>query len=126
VRALQGLDALVLEMNHDLRMLLEGPYPWSLKQRVRSDRGHLSNAQGGKLLAQVVHAGLRHLVLAHLSEHNNTLRHARREAERVLTRFGSSASLAIASQARPLDPVALEPLVPAVPLRRARQLALFA
>ncbi len=126
VRALQGLDALVLEMNHDLRMLLEGPYPWSLKQRVRSDRGHLSNAQGGKLLAQVVHAGLRHLVLAHLSEHNNTLRHARREAERVLTRFGSSASLTIASQARPLDPVALEPLVPAVPLRRARQLALFA
>jgi len=126
VRALQDLDALVLEMNHDLGMLLDGPYPWSLKQRVRSDHGHLSNEQGAKLLSQVLHSGLRHLVLAHLSEHNNTPGRARREAEAVLSRFGTSTSLVLGSHSRPLDPVELEPCRPAVALRRARQLALFA
>jgi phosphoribosyl 1,2-cyclic phosphodiesterase len=125
IRALQGLDALVLEMNHDVRMLLEGPYPWSLKQRVRSGHGHLSNVQGAQLLEQVIHGGLRHLVLAHLSQHNNTERHARTAAEKVLTKFGSPAQLVIGSQARPLDPVLLEGSI-VTPLRRARQLALFA
>ncbi len=124
VRALQGLDALVLEMNHDVRMLIEGPYPWSLKQRIRGDRGHLSNEQGARLLQDVLHGGLRHLVLAHLSEHNNTEGHARRAAERVLEKHGSRARLCIGSQARALDPVLLEP-ARAVPLRKARQLALF-
>jgi phosphoribosyl 1,2-cyclic phosphodiesterase len=124
VRALQDLDALVLEMNHDVRMLVEGPYPWSLKHRIRGDRGHLSNEQGARLLQAVLHGGLRHLTLAHLSEHNNTERHARRAAERVLEKHGSCATLCIASQARALDPVLLEP-ARAVPLRRARQLALF-
>ena len=124
VRALQGLDALVLEMNHDVRMLIEGPYPWSLKQRIRSDRGHLSNEQGARLLQDVLHGGLRHLVLAHLSEHNNTEAHARRAAERVLEKHGSRARICIGSQLRALDPVLLEP-ARAVPLRKARQLALF-
>jgi phosphoribosyl 1,2-cyclic phosphodiesterase len=125
VRALQGLDALVLEMNHDVKMLLEGPYPWALKQRIRGGRGHLSNAQGAELLAQVLHPGLRHLALAHLSEHNNTESHARRAAEKVLAKFGSKARLVIGSQVSALDPVLLEP-AQATPLRRARQLALFA
>jgi len=124
VRALQGLDALVLEMNHDVRMLIEGPYPWSLKQRIRGDRGHLSNEQGARLLQDVLHGGLRHLVLAHLSEHNNTEAHARRAAERVLEKHGSRARMCIGSQVRALDPVLLEP-ARAVPLRKARQLALF-
>jgi phosphoribosyl 1,2-cyclic phosphodiesterase len=125
VRGLQGLDALFLEMNHDVRMLLEGPYPWSLKQRIRGGRGHLSNVQGAKLLAQVLHGGLRHLTLAHLSEHNNTESLARRAAEQVLQKFGSAAQLCIGSQFGPLDPVQLEP-ARVVPMRRARQLALFA
>jgi phosphoribosyl 1,2-cyclic phosphodiesterase len=124
VRALQDLDALVLEMNHDVRMLLEGPYPWSLKQRIRGGRGHLSNEQGARLLREVLHGGLRYLVLAHLSEHNNSERHARRAADAVLTKYGSRAQVCIGSQARALDPVLLEPEA-AVPLRRARQLALF-
>jgi phosphoribosyl 1,2-cyclic phosphodiesterase len=124
VRALQGLDALVLEMNHDVRMLVDGPYPWSLKQRIRGGRGHLSNAQGAELLAQLIHGGLRHLTLAHLSEHNNTPAHARRAAEAVLSRYGSGARLCIGKQSRALDPVLLEP-AGAVPMRRARQLALF-
>ena len=124
VRALQGLDALVLEMNHDVRMLIEGPYPWSLKQRIRGGRGHLSNDQGARLLQDVLHGGLRHLVLAHLSEHNNTESHARRAAERILTKHGSGARLRIGAQAHALDPVVLEP-ARAAPLRKARQLALF-
>jgi len=115
----------VLEMNHDLRMLAEGPYPWSLKQRIRSDRGHLSNEQGARLLQEILHGGLRHLVLAHLSEHNNTESHARRAAERVLEKHGTCTRLCIGSQSRALDPVLLEPSR-ALPLRRARQLALFA
>ena len=124
VRALQGLDALVLEMNHDVRMLLEGPYPWSLKQRIRGGLGHLSNDQGARLLQDVLHGGLRYLVLAHLSEHNNTESHARRAADRVLTRHGSGARLCLGAQGHALDPVVLEP-ARITPLRKARQLALF-
>src|SRR3989449_11604288 len=125
VCALHRLYALVLEMNHDLRMLAEGPYPWSLKQRIRSDRGHLSNEQGARLLQEILHGGLRHLVLAHLSEHNNTESHARRAAERVLEKHGACTRLCVGSQSRALDPVLLEPSR-RLPLRRARQPALFA
>ena len=124
VRALQGLDALVLEMNHDVRMLLEGPYPWSLKQRIRGDRGHLSNDQGARVLQETLHGGLRYLVLAHLSEHNNTERHARQAADRVLEKRGAGVRVCMGSQARALDPMLLEP-ARAAPLRKARQLALF-
>ena len=123
VRALQGLDAVVLEMNHDVRMLLEGPYPWPLKKRISGGRGHLSNKQGAELLAQLL--PVRHVTLAHLSEHNNTPSHARRAAEAVLSRFGGSTRLCVGSQSRALDPIDLQP-AQAIPLRRARQLALFA
>lgn len=121
--ALQGLDALVLEMNHDARMLLEGPYPFSLKRRIRSDLGHLSNAQGAQVLAQVLHPGLRHVVLAHLSEHNNTERCARTAVECVLERAGSGANVVVGSQARALEPLDLRACVR---ISRPRQLALFA
>jgi len=124
VRALKDLDALVLEMNHDVRLLDEGPYPWSLKRRIRGDLGHLSNEQGAKLLQRVLHGGLRHLVLAHLSEHNNTVNHARRAAERVLEKHGGSVQVRVASQGKALDPVQLES-GRATGLRKARQLALF-
>jgi len=124
LQALRGLDALVLEMNHDLRLLLEGPYPASLKRRVRGDLGHLSNAQAAQLLAQVLHRGLRHVVLAHLSEQNNTPSHARREAEAVLERHGGRAALHLAAQARALPPIELH--ASAAARRRPQQLALFA
>jgi phosphoribosyl 1,2-cyclic phosphodiesterase len=122
VRALQGLDALILEMNHDPHLLADGPYPWSLKQRIRSDRGHLSNAQGAAVLAQVMHGGLQHVTLAHLSEHNNTESHALKAAEAVLRRSGSNARLCVGSQVNASEPLELKPRG----LRRARQLALFA
>ena len=67
----RGCDFLVLEANHDVGMLLDGPYPWPVKQRIRGRSGHLSNEQSGELLEAVLHPGLQGLVLAHLSEVNN-------------------------------------------------------
>ncbi|MFL5389911.1 MAG: MBL fold metallo-hydrolase [Myxococcales bacterium] len=122
--SLQDLDALVLEMNHDPRLVIEGPYPPSLKRRLLSDVGHLSNAQGAQLLRRVAHAGLRHVVLAHLSEQNNTESYARREAEAALQFRSGAASLVIAPQMRPLPPV--EILSEGMRFaRRPQQLALF-
>ena len=69
---LKGCRALILEANHDTRMLIEGPYPWPLKQRIQSRLGHLSNTDSRQLLCDVAHADLEHVILAHLSETNNT------------------------------------------------------
>jgi len=69
--ALQALDALLLECNHDEAMLRSGPYPESLKRRILGTHGHLSNATAAALLAQIQHAGLHTVVAAHLSERNN-------------------------------------------------------
>lgn len=69
---LQACALLVLEANHDPTMLTEGPYPWPLKQRIKSRNGHLSNQDSRDLLGEIKHDGLCHVVLAHLSEVNNT------------------------------------------------------
>ena len=68
---LQGCRALVIESNHDEEMLLNGPYPWHLKQRIRSRHGHLSNNDSAGLLGELLHPGLETVFLAHLSEVNN-------------------------------------------------------
>lgn len=68
---LKGCTALVLESNHDEEMLSNGPYPWPLKQRIRSRHGHLSNSESAALLDEVIHPGLQAVFLAHLSEVNN-------------------------------------------------------
>jgi phosphoribosyl 1,2-cyclic phosphodiesterase len=68
---LQGCHGLVLESNHDVDRLIEGPYPWHLKQRIRSAHGHLSNEDSRLLLEDVYHENLRFVVFAHLSETNN-------------------------------------------------------
>ncbi|MBJ94371.1 MAG: MBL fold metallo-hydrolase [Rickettsiales bacterium] len=68
---LKRCQLLLLEFNHDVGMLLDGPYPWQLKQRVRSRHGHLSNEQAGKLLEAVAGPHLEAVLLAHLSEKNN-------------------------------------------------------
>lgn len=119
------LDLLVLEFNHDLQMLLEGPYPWPLKQRVRGAHGHLSNAQAAQLLGQLCHPGLSHLVLAHLSEHNNTPALARAAAEAVLLRQRSGARLHTGSVKRPLGSIGCEPGAAPVQSWRAAQMALW-
>ncbi len=68
---LRDCDAIVLESNHDLNMLVDGPYPWDLKQRIKSQRGHLSNDQAAEALGKVADMRLQRVVLAHLSKENN-------------------------------------------------------
>jgi phosphoribosyl 1,2-cyclic phosphodiesterase len=68
---LRGCRFLNLESNHDVEMLMNGPYPWELKQRIKSRHGHLSNEESLELLHDLAHAGLEALVMAHLSEVNN-------------------------------------------------------
>jgi len=109
-RALAGVDGLILECNHDLDMLRDGPYPAMLKQRIRSRVGHLSNEQGARLAAELVHAGLQHLTLAHLSETNNTPGKAAGHVSSVLSRMGASwLELSVAGQHHPSEPVVLAP-----------------
>lgn len=71
VECLRGMDALLLEANHDVNMLQVGPYPYYLKQRILGDRGHLSNENSGRLLCRILHDHLKAIFLAHLSKENN-------------------------------------------------------
>lgn len=70
--AFADLDALLLESNHDLDALWRGPYPTRLKRRVAGPHGHLSNEQAGQLLAGVRQERLQHVIVAHVSEQNNS------------------------------------------------------
>ena len=71
VESLKGMNALVLEANHDVNMLQVGPYPYYLKQRILGDKGHLSNERAGQLLCRLLHPQLQMVVLGHLSKDNN-------------------------------------------------------
>ncbi len=71
VEQLQKLDVLLLESNHDLRMLQAGHYPYYLKRRIMSEKGHLSNDDAGRLLCRLLHDDIRHIYLGHLSHENN-------------------------------------------------------
>lgn len=69
---LSGLDALVLECNHDVTLLEQGDYPYSVKQRVAGDYGHLNNEQAAGILQCIDTSSLQHIVAAHISEKHNT------------------------------------------------------
>lgn len=71
VENLKNLNGIVLEANHDIHMLEVGPYPYPLKRRVMGDKGHLSNELSGRLLCDILHDGLQHVMLGHLSKENN-------------------------------------------------------
>lgn len=71
VENLTGCFAAVIESNHDVRMLTDGPYPYELKQRIRSKHGHLSNIECAELASHLRESGTEHILLAHLSEENN-------------------------------------------------------
>lgn len=71
VERLQGMDVLLLEANHDVHMLQVGVYPYYLKQRILSEKGHLSNELSGQLLGEVLHDRLKKVLLGHLSKENN-------------------------------------------------------
>jgi phosphoribosyl 1,2-cyclic phosphodiesterase len=86
---LKGVDLLLLESNHDLEMLRDGPYPWSVKQRVLSRVGHLSNEAASDYLQNGYDGQAAYVILAHLSESNNLPELARVAAERALNYHAS-------------------------------------
>jgi phosphoribosyl 1,2-cyclic phosphodiesterase len=100
---------LMLESNHDLEMLRDGPYPWSVKQRVMSRVGHLSNEAASDFLEKNYDGHASYVVLAHLSESNNLPELARVTAERALRdRMSLLANkLVLAQQDAPLQPICL-------------------
>ena len=71
IEKLTGLNALLLEANHDVNMLQVGAYPYYLKRRILSERGHLSNESAGQLLCELLHDELEVVLLGHLSQENN-------------------------------------------------------
>jgi phosphoribosyl 1,2-cyclic phosphodiesterase len=68
---LTGCNGLIIECNHDPLMLKNGPYPVHLQQRIRSNQGHLANEDAARFIVDMLHGGLQHVVLAHISEKNN-------------------------------------------------------
>ena len=96
IERLKACQILILEANHDPEMLINGPYPWPLKQRIQSRTGHLSNKASRELVSALKHQGLQHVVLAHLSETNNTPEKALQEVGPALN--GCNAQLHVASQ----------------------------
>jgi phosphoribosyl 1,2-cyclic phosphodiesterase len=108
-QAIAGSDVLLLESNHDLEMLRDGPYPWSVKQRVLSRVGHLSNHATAEFLSRDYDGGAAYIVLGHLSESNNAPELARISAEQAIgdrMRLLGNRIL-LAEQAQPLNPICL-------------------
>jgi len=104
---LKQLDLLLLESNHDLEMLRDGPYPWSVKQRVLSRVGHLSNEAAAQFLEEEYDGQAAYVILGHLSESNNLPELARVTAERALNGRASLLAnrLLLAGQHEPMLPV---------------------
>ncbi len=107
--ALKNVDVLLLESNHDLEMLKDGPYPWSVKQRVLSRVGHLSNDAAAEFLLRDYDGGAHSIVLGHLSESNNLPELARLAAEQAvgdrMRLLGNR--IVLAMQDEPLPPISL-------------------
>jgi phosphoribosyl 1,2-cyclic phosphodiesterase len=106
---LRGCDVLIVESNHDVEMLRVGPYPWSVKQRVMSRVGHLSNLALADFFSNDYDNSATFVVLAHLSEQNNHPEIARREAEKALATRGTlfSNRVLLATQSEALEPIRL-------------------
>jgi phosphoribosyl 1,2-cyclic phosphodiesterase len=110
---LKDCTALYIESNHDPEMLINGSYPWFLKQRVKSRTGHLSNMDTRELLAEILDQdlacdfkpALEHVILAHLSEENNCPRKAADEVAKGLN--GSGVTLHVAGPERPGEMICL-------------------
>lgn len=91
---LGGCDAVVLESNHDTEMLMTGPYPQELKQRVASKRGHLSNCECAEFAAELAESGTRAFMFAHLSKENNEPCLVLDESGKILEPYGVTVALA--------------------------------
>jgi phosphoribosyl 1,2-cyclic phosphodiesterase len=107
-RRLAECDMLVLESNYDESMLREGPYPWFLKQRIRSRKGHLSNEASSQILSELLHPGLQCVILAHLSEVNNCPGVALDEAVDAVGSRGNGVDITAAGMAEPTPIMIIE------------------
>jgi phosphoribosyl 1,2-cyclic phosphodiesterase len=107
--ALQRIDVLLLESNHDLEMLKDGPYPWAVKQRVLSRVGHLSNDATAEFLTRDYDGNATYIVLGHLSEINNVPELALLSAEEAIRERGKLLGnrVLLAQQAEPLASICL-------------------
>lgn len=105
---LLGADVLVLESNHDVEMLRSGPYPFSLKKRILGEQGHLSNDAAAGYAVKTVRAGTRSILLAHLSDENNTPELALLTVRQALEEAGLFPSLAAAPRNGMSEPYILE------------------
>jgi len=95
---LKRCNLLILEANHDMDMLINGPYPWYLKQRIKSRNGHLSNEDSCNLLGKVIHKNLTCVVLAHLSEQNNHPEKALKSVKQAVVNQHHNLKFHVASQ----------------------------
>ena len=93
IKALTGCNTVVIESNHDLNMLQMSSYPYMLKRRIMSEKGHLSNADCSSLLPQLVKSGTSRFVLAHLSKENNMPEIAYRESLNMLNSHNMKISI---------------------------------
>lgn len=100
-RGLHGCNAVILEANHDIDMLENGPYPYQLKLRIRSDKGHLSNRESAIFASKLAQSGTRAFIFAHLSEENNVPDIVFDEMNSTLA--DSSVSIAVASADVPTE-----------------------
>lgn len=90
---LRGCDLVMLESNHDVNMLKNGPYPFYLKERILSKQGHLSNGQCASILPELIKNGTTRIVLAHLSQHNNLPTLAKTASVAALIEVGAKEQL---------------------------------
>src|SRR5438552_4077452 len=127
LRHLSGCDGLFFESNHDLDMLRMGTYPWSLKRRIMSRFGHLSNDDSMSAVQRMIGADLKTLCMIHLSEKNNHESIVRDMAARMAARTGVQLELGIAKQFEATGLFEIARRRPARPLTPARytQMALF-
>jgi phosphoribosyl 1,2-cyclic phosphodiesterase len=102
---LRGSDVLILESNHDVEMLKVGPYPWSVKQRVMSRKGHLSNDLVGEFIVDDLDARTSTLMLGHLSEHTNYPDLVRLIALQALGRRSLDTNLVVLEPRKPSEVV---------------------
>ena len=103
---LRGCQGLIIEFNHDEKMLTEGPYPLDLKRRIRGPDGHLSNLQAGELVKILFHKDLKFVVPAHISETNNLPEKALQEVKTALTGRGKeNIKIVLSYQDHPLPMV---------------------
>ncbi|HSH44583.1 MAG TPA: MBL fold metallo-hydrolase [Longimicrobiales bacterium] len=108
--ALADSHLLVLEANHENTRLWEGPYPWSVKQRIASSHGHLSNRAAAELARELYHDGLSGVVLAHLSDSCNDPELARETIGVGLEATAFTGRLEVAAQDDPAEPIDVERL----------------